>query len=551
MGFEHFRNLVKKICNPLKGRFFFVILLLNLVSNFVWLRHGRGWTTIVGIIGCSAFIAYVESVIIGKVKVRQWRCTIQALLIIIHNIFIVCEYFLLLNFQMVISQEVTDILVETNPSEASNFLHSYLNVGKVTLYIGCIFLFNILLIKGSKYIRTRNWGQWMMPLVMVGMFFYAYCGYGFLRFRDGMNIPQYTTLTRTGYAFYLLKDKAKTIKKLTETCQRVKAVTTIKQKPAIVVIVGESFSVYHSSLYGYNKLTNPLLQQHKDNGNLIIMDDVLTLHDGTTASMSADFSLSSMGKDYTEKALWPVCFKKAGWHTEMYDNQYFVGAGLSFLTDKTLSALMFDKRNNERFSFDGDMVQTIQICDMPALYVIHLWGQHYEYAQRYPKQFAKFKPSDYDMQWNEEQRQIIAHYDNATLYNDWVINQIIRKFSSEDCLIIYFSDHGEEIYETRDYMGHGNAETAPNLNYQIRIPFMVWASSTYMEHHTEKWQRILRAKHYRMTTDDVGHALLDIADISTKDFEPTRSFINDRYHNSSHRIVLHSVDYDKEWWSKR
>ena len=60
-----------------------------------------------------------------------------------------------------------------------------------------------------------------------------------------------------------------------------------------------------------------------------------------------------------------------------------------------------------------------------------------------------------------------------------VVNEIINKFKDENAAVIYFSNHGEEIYEERDYMGHGG--TTPYLKYQVEIPFMIWMSQSYKD----------------------------------------------------------------------
>ena len=52
----------------------------------------------------------------------------------------------------------------------------------------------------------------------------------------------------------------------------------------------------------------------------------------------------------------------------------------------------------------------------------------------------------------------IPHYRNAkknpniyTLYNDYVLKNIIDLFRDKNTVVLYFSDHGEEIYDYRDF----------------------------------------------------------------------------------------------------
>lgn len=59
-----------------------------------------------------------------------------------------------------------------------------------------------------------------------------------------------------------------------------------------------------------------------------------------------------------------------------------------------------------------------------SCYFIHLQGQHIAFSSRYPKHMAQFSIEDYPNR-APHQREIIAHYDNATFYNDSIVNEII------------------------------------------------------------------------------------------------------------------------------
>ena len=141
--------------------------------------------------------------------------------------------------------------------------------------------------------------------------------------------------------------------------------------------------------------------------------------------------------------------------------------------------------------------------------------------------------------------------DNATLYNDYVVNSILNKFTDDYCIVFYFSDHGEEVYELRNFMGHGSAMDSPNANYQLRVPLMVWMSPSYKQANPQMCEKLNRAKHYPICMDDIGHTLLNVAGITCKGFAPTRSFINDNFNKDRDRIVMNSIDYDKTLLNKR
>ena len=515
------------------------------------MRYEKGWNTAFSILCLSAFLAYLES-IVYRVLHRSWLKRIWLILMVaLHSAFIIIEYYLLLNFQTIITIETVNILLDTNPEESANFIETYLKIPTVCLYLlfaGVIVVAAWLL---SKLIEESKLKVCFLVFSIIGLFILIYCGYSFAVYRNGMSIPQYTSVTRTLHSLYAVSKNQETTRKVCEYNRQIQVSQDISHKPTIVVVIGESMSVYHSSLYGYEKQTNPLLSKRKDKGELLIFDNAVSLHDHTTSSLEAMLSLDSLRVDYTNKALFPICFKKAGYHTEMFDNQYFVGSGYSSLTDRELSEMMYDKRNSHRWKYDGDMVGQISVEDSASLYMIHLWGQHYTYKERFPPSFSIFTADDYDGNLPESKREIMADYDNAMLYNDFVVDRILQKFESQYCCVFYLSDHGEEVYEVRDYMGHGNAGPSPNPNYQIRIPLMVWFSPSFLEDNPQLFEQMAKAIHYPICSDDIGHTLLDVAGIKTADFVDHLSILNPHFDTKRHRIVLHSVDYDSLWFEKR
>lgn len=538
-------------CKPVTKKFFLFLLILNLISNYVELRYDDSLFAYFGIFFLSALFAYIEASIYYLIIKRWLKLLYASTVIVIHNILIICEYFLLVKFQMIINQDAIDILSETNPVEIDNFIQTYISPTLILICLLLIITVNIVIYYITTFLSKLKIQKVYLLFAIMGLGIFGLCGYNFIKYHDGISIPQFTTITRAGYASYVMKNRFLQIRQLEDVCKNIKVEQTTEMPPMMIVVIGESASIYHSSLYGYDKPTNPLLTKYKENGSLFLFDNVVTLADGTHGAMRADFSLDSIGVDFANQPLFPACFKAANYKTLMYDNQYFVGSGVTFLTDEALSKTMFDFRNTERYQYDGQMIDDIQISDSVALYVIHLYGQHYTYSQRFPKEYVKFTAKDYNQAIPEEQRQVIADYDNATLYNDFVIDKIIKKFKNYYCCLFYFSDHGEEVYELRDYVGHGNAEHSPNLNYQMRVPLMVWFSPSFYSANGELAEKMREAQHYPICTDDIGHSILDVACIRTRTFAPTRSFINSKFNKTRHRIILNSIDYDKEWVNKR
>lgn len=536
---------------PVSSKLYIYLFLINMVSNLVSTKLNHDILSVVAIVSLSAFIAYCETALFLILRNKWLRRAYAGVVIAIQNILVIVEYFILINFQRYIDQNIIDILGDTNPVESSNFVETYLKPQTIFLYLAACALLNVILVIIVIYIAKVRYRKLMLIISLFGFLTAGYCVFNYAKYRNGRNIPQLTTLTRLGYSLYCAHNRVIETNAIRRVCEKLTVRQNIDKKPTIIVIIGESFSVYHSSLYGYKKNTNPLLGKREKDGSLFLFDNAVTLQPATTASMCADFSLDSLGVGYTTMPMFPACFRKAGYFTAMYDNQYFVGHGISFLTDAKLSKVLFNYRNSQRYTYDEDMIKTVQVKEVPSLYVIHLWGQHYTYKDRFPNSFNKFIANEYKSQYGVGKQQIMANYDNATLYNDYVVNSILNKFTDDYCIVFYFSDHGEEVYELRNFMGHGSAMDSPNANYQLRVPLMVWMSPSYKQANPQMCEKLNRAKHYPICMDDIGHTLLNVAGITCKGFAPTRSFINDNFNKDRDRIVMNSIDYDKTLLNKR
>ena len=252
-------------------------------------------------------------------------------------------------------------------------------------------------------------------------------------------------------------------------------------------------------------------------------------------------------RNFGNAPLFPALFHKVGYYTQLLDNQYFVSQGVNFLTNAELSTALFDNRNDGYYGHDGRMLPDIQFADSLSLTILHLNGQHYTYSDRFPESFAQFNPKDYDTQVKSfEQRQVMAAYDNAGLYCDHVINEVIERLKDEDALLIFLSDHGEEVYDVRDYMGHGSALSSPNPNYLLKVPFFVWMSDEARQTRQSLYAQLLQSEKTASITTNFSHFLLTLCGIRSTSVVPQKCFFSDRYDKTQPRIVLNSIDYDKK-----
>lgn len=233
-----------------------------------------------------------------------------------------------------------------------------------------------------------------------------------------------------------------------------------------VLIIGESFNRHMSNLYDGRWNTNPLLKARQKQGRLFLFDDVTATSNGTSVVFRYLLSMNSRRdrKAWHDGPMLPLIMRRCGWNVTFYGNQFVVSdqldendAAMGFLNIPSVAKALFDNRNHCTSRYDLGLVadyaaQRKQLETKQRNFVIfHLYGQHMPAKERYPKKFAKFTPNNINRpELNNAQRNDVAHYLNATLYNDMVVDSIIRMFDNRNAVVMYLSDHGEEVHNFRN-----------------------------------------------------------------------------------------------------
>ena len=543
---RHQKKVSSSFFHIFKGRIFIYFFFINLISNCTYAYTYHPFLAVLLMVCLSSTLALLETIIYKSLNKSRLLGTLFFIVIaLFYTFLILTDYFCIFNFQTTLNQDKLDILRETTAKETKEFLQTYLTFGKVFVGVVCIFLMHGVLFFLSTIFANKTWLQNVFAIMsIIGFISWGGMIVCYVKFHNGFTIPQYTSITRIAYSYHVSQERVNDIKELYKVCKHIKVSQDFNDKPNVIVLIGESASIYHSGVFGYKYNTTPNLKRMAAEGNLIPYDNAVSVDDHTHGVMESVFSLDSMHVAFSSTPLFPAVYKNCNYPTLCYDNQYFVG-GINFLSDPILSKLMFTSRNSKGFQHDEELIRTIKPSVKPSLYIIHLLGQHYTYTLRYPKKWNKFNADEYDKsRWDEEQRTLIAQYDNATLYNDYVIASLINKFKDTNSVLIYFSDHGEEVFELRDYNGHGNAALSPNLRYQIRVPLMIWMSDFYKKKHEDIYNKAVANKHTPIVTDDISHTILSIGGLRTSWYKPQRDFLNIKYNKKKHRIVLNTIDYD-------
>ena len=128
-------------------------------------------------------------------------------------------------------------------------------------------------------------------------------------------------------------------------------------------------------------------------------------------------------------------------------------------------------------------------------------GSHVAFKHRYPSNFELYTENDY-LNRPENQREIIAQYDNSVIYNDFIADSIIKLFESKDALVIYFSDHSIDLFDSSDtYYGHARPNNQLSVNVGKEIPFWIFVTDTFKQRHPDIIEKIQMDCNQSLCTD--------------------------------------------------
>ena len=302
------------------------------------------------------------------------------------------------------------------------------------------------------------------------------------------------------------------------------------QPPVIVWIVGESTSSHHSSLYGYDKPTNPLLQKRVDAGQAYVYRKVKSAWTHTQESFKLMMSTYSKQSDasvnWYECTTLPEVAHLAGYYTYWISNQSKIGLYDNYVGQYSefcdTSVFIGNKYAGcTRRTYDGELIPVMrQFLTKPTskdFFIVHLMGCHDKFVSRYPASFDVFKEDDY-LDRPSSQRQKLAAYDNAARYNDFVVSTIMNLVSKREAIVVYAPDHGLDIYQTRaDYCAHGIREDKRSVSVACDIPFIIYMSSLYQQRHPDVATAVAKSANKNFDTENMIYLMMDLMQC---DFNP-------------------------------
>lgn len=310
-----------------------------------------------------------------------------------------------------------------------------------------------------------------------------------------------------------------------------------------VLIIGEASRAANWQLYGYGRNTNPELSKMND---IAVFRNVLTQSNTTHKSvpmMLSSVHTSQHDQIYRRRGL-PQLFNEAGFSTYFISNQSPQGAMIDNLAHDSQHIVYIDSPR-----YDMQMIDCVRqaIDEDPSdklFFILHTYGSHFSYHQRYPREYATFLPDD-DVAINPRNMDKIRNaYDNSIIYTDHVIAEMIRTLASEDACsaMFYCSDHGEDLFDKCD---ERFLHASPTVTYyQLHVASLAWFSQDYNLIHSDKVQAARQNCYAPATSYSVFHTVADMASVTSPycnnkasllstdfDYEAKRYYLDD--HNKA------------------
>ena len=567
------RKVIQTVLHPLAHtRMFFIFSLLMvyvimIVGNNVGAPTDPFLSFLLPIFDVYLFCCLAA--LLRKIKLH-WIVMIAVVVVLFAELF--TELFYHSNFTIY----VVLLLFETNPQESSEFLEATLTQQSTWIAVALTIVVAVVAWLLTRVSRKSFRYKGILAFIVFGLvvwsgirqlsaYYKLYCCFTCAS-TTVCNDPQYcphlnTPFVRLAYGVAYNIASSAELEVLAETVANTQVDNCDYRCKLIVLVIGESYNKHHSPLYGYNLSTTPRLEKLRDEGHLWVYTDAVTPYNFTSNAFKYMFSTwdNDDEEEWTRHTLFPAVFRKAGYNVYFITNQFVMEqtnswdlAGGTIFNHHGLSDLQFTKRNHQVYTYDGDMLKEIPPLDsltaQPTLLIVHLEGQHVKYAYKYPAEFSRFKATDEQTPFGGEQgKEIAAHYDNATYYNDFIVDSIFKMVSGTDAIGIYLSDHGEEAYDWRDKFERTNEHILyPEVaRFQYEIPLMFYATDTFAVHHPEIVDAIKTAVDKPFLSSDLPHVLFYLGGISCKDYKEKRNILSPRYDTHRKRFIRTDVDYDE------
>ena len=465
-------------------------------------------------------------------------------------------------------------LVTTNPGEAMELLDNLAPavVGVFVVYLPLLILGGVNIRRDSRLSvsfqqRVRHWA---MQIGAIGLF----CLLASYLVVDDYRMRNQLYPVNVCYNLYLAFERNAASENYREASRDFKfdarSEHSATAPEVYVMVVGETARAHNFSLYGYPRNTNPLLSKTP---GIKAFPNVTTQSNTTHKSVPMLLSAASaedFERLFHEKGIL-AAFKEAGFHTVFISNQLPNHSFIDFLGEQADEHYFLKKEESAQGShYDEDLLQKLDEilpkadASSSAHYhyryrklfvVLHSYGSHFNYQERYPRSFAYFKPDSRSEAKPENRRDLLNAYDNTIRYTDYILHGIIERlqkwegvqtktdgvYDQPTSAMLYTSDHGENIFDDDRHLFLHAAPKASD--YELHVPFIIWTSEGFSKQYPDILKALGENRSKQVQSSlSAFHTMLGIGGIQTHYRQDEYSVASDKYHPVK---LLYLDDHDE------
>ncbi|WP_175473549.1 phosphoethanolamine transferase [Algibacter pectinivorans] len=416
------------------------------------------------------------------------------------------------------------LLLESNKQELSEFTSAYVSM-PIVLFIGisCILFFVIRKQKFKRLIKHQS------ILGVLGVLSIIV----FLKLTGLIESNAYHNIVRGTYGYFDLQNSVKFNTDIKKDDINIKS-----DNEVLVVVIGESTTTRHMQLYGYHRETTPYLSSIKD--SLLVYNNVVSSDIMTTKAVPKILTSLNYTKNNTIETNLIEVFNSSNYKTYWLSNQRPIGYHDNIVSQiaSLSSYFKFFNHDNEVKTIIHDEIllpefKLILNQKGKKVVFIRLIGTHFDYINRYPDSYNTF---DTILDVSKKEK-IINQYDNAILYNDFIVYKFIKDLQKQNSksALLYLSDHGENVYDDADFFGRSEEALTKSM---FEIPFLLWTSDSFEFPEDFDYQpnRAFMADH---TYESIGH----VFGVMHKSMDANRSIFSNSFEPRK-RNVINDIDFD-------
>ncbi len=296
-----------------------------------------------------------------------------------------------------------------------------------------------------------------------------------------------------------------------------------------VLVIGETARARNFGIYGYDRPTTPRLAATP---GIVAFTDVLSQSNTTHKSVPmllSEATADNFDSIYHYKSI-ITAFKEAGFHTAFFSNQRPNHSLIdAFGEEADEWDFIKEENTNEETCFDSDLLPLVKktiesVKNKKIFIVLHTYGSHYDYRERYKKKDARFLPDTPTDASPDNKIPLTNAYDNTILQTDAFLGNLISLLQNRGAVasMLYVSDHGEDIYDdSRRLFLH--ASPIPTYN-QIRVPFIAWTSQEFDKLYPNLKKNLVANKNKALQSSaSTFHTMVDLGGLSSSYYNPTLS----------------------------